>query len=164
MITKIETKIKRHTQRSLGKKLALMVSAVAWVGDSFVIVVVDVLVSDDSWELDLIQLFGWEETHFLQFTHSLHQFRVLVKSVSLLLYRQDETPGGGCLLLVVVKSAVQKTGSAGLLEWWLAQEWVIGSHHDVSWFPASARLSDWIIGENYVRWVVYGMSGFMKHP
>lgn len=58
MITKIETKIKRHTQRSLGKKLALMVSAVAWVGDSFVIVVVDVLVSDDSWELDLIQLFG----------------------------------------------------------------------------------------------------------
>jgi hypothetical protein len=41
---------------SLEVVLAKLVSAEAWVGYSLVVVVVDMVVFDDSWELGLVQL------------------------------------------------------------------------------------------------------------
>jgi hypothetical protein len=54
-------------------ELAELVPAEARVRYSFVVVVVDVVVANHSWELGLIQLFAAQKVHLLQLAHSQQQ-------------------------------------------------------------------------------------------
>ena len=73
------------------------------------VVIVNVCVSDNSGELDLVQLFGLEEVHLFEFAHALDELWVLIKSVGFFFNGHDETPGGRCFLLVMVQGAAQES-------------------------------------------------------
>lgn len=53
--------------------LSQLVSAVAGIGDSLMVVVVDVCVLDVSWELGVVHLLAPQQVHLLQIAHSLQQ-------------------------------------------------------------------------------------------
>ena len=56
---------------SLGVELSQIVSAEAGVRHSLVVVIVDVLVTDDAWELCLLQVASSQKADLLQFLHAL---------------------------------------------------------------------------------------------
>lgn len=43
---------------SFGEKFPELISAEAWISNSFMIVVMDVVVSDNSWEFSLVEIFA----------------------------------------------------------------------------------------------------------
>jgi hypothetical protein len=69
---------------SFSEKLSLVVSAVARISNSFMIIVVNVLMSDDSWEFDMMKFFGLQKTHLFEFAHALNKLGIFVKSIGLL--------------------------------------------------------------------------------
>lgn len=62
-----------ENDRSFVVELAELVPAEARVRYSFVVVVVDVVVANHSWELGLIQLLTAQKVHLLQLAHSKQQ-------------------------------------------------------------------------------------------
>lgn len=58
------------------------VPAEAWVCDSFVVVVVDVRVTDYTWVLDTLQVFVWQQAHVSKLLHALDQFDWSLQDIS----------------------------------------------------------------------------------
>lgn len=57
---------------SLGVELAEVVPAEARISHRHVVVIVDVFVLDDAWELGLLQFTASQQSDLLQFLHPLH--------------------------------------------------------------------------------------------
>ncbi len=57
---------------SLGVELAKVVPAEAGIGNAFVVVIVDMLMLDDAWELGLLQFTPSQQANLLQLLHTLH--------------------------------------------------------------------------------------------
>jgi len=75
---------------SLGVELSQVVSAEAGVCHSLVVIIVDVLVSDDAGELGLLQLSSCEEPNLLQLLHALHKFGGTVDGIGIGFERPEE--------------------------------------------------------------------------
>ena len=80
----LKSKINEMKLGSFSEKLSLVVSAVTGISNSFMIIVVNVLMSDDSWEFDMMKFFGLEKAHLFEFAHALNKLRIFVKSIGLL--------------------------------------------------------------------------------
>jgi hypothetical protein len=104
--------------RSLGVELAEVVPAESGVGHSFVVVVVDVLVADDSRELGLLQIAASQQSDLLQLLHAGQQLGRAVDQVGVgpqRLYHRPLQVGLLPLLLqqVLQAAAVAAVGQVG---------------------------------------------------
>lgn len=90
---------------SLGVELAEVVPAEAGIGHPLVVVIVDVLMLDDAWELGLLQLAASQQPDLLQFLHTLHQLSGAVDDIGISLEGLDH----GALEVGLFAALLQQT-------------------------------------------------------